>query len=600
MLNLQKLSCKKLRDISGDMMNSKKLNTRDISELLGIEEPPEIQGGTIPKDWILSAVSAAPGCEDVDVGLGKQELLKAGIKALGGTWDDECASAGSTITATALARFAICLEPRLKEMREIWNLLGKEGYPVVEQDRFVSTLYGHYFNREMSGDVAVSIHEILGHIDENHGLSDDEITIEGEVTSSAYQVIMNNLFEDSSSEHEEDNDDQVRRFISTNVDATQIATLANYYRRGILNLNPPWQRGDVWSPKKKKAVIESVLLNIPLPAIILHKLENGKIEVIDGQQRLRSIMQFIDNKFSLPKFKPGHDLVDVSGCWWEHDRKRDIGEEHRVMFEMTKVPVLMFNNVDEGTLRKVFNLYNTAAMKLNAAEIRNATYQTHPIHKMAFTIAGENSESEIWYLDEEIQRTFTSDWRLLGSTKRFAATELICQYFAYSRPERSPNSSVFKGTSTANSINRFLDTNRPSSEKIGEMAQELVDSYYFAEDYFDLDDGENHAFERNDKNGLPKFNKLATITNMVASRMLKKLLDEDIVSEEKIEDAIGTVLPSVEWPENQNAGTIWGYQAGVINGLLHHLEISSDDSRVLQLLPKLVPCMDEIRSPLSE
>ena len=42
MLNLQKLSCKKLRDILGDIMNSKKLNARDISELLGIEESPEI------------------------------------------------------------------------------------------------------------------------------------------------------------------------------------------------------------------------------------------------------------------------------------------------------------------------------------------------------------------------------------------------------------------------------------------------------------------------------------------------------------------------------------------------------------------------------
>ena len=38
MLNLQKLSCKKLRDILGDIMNSKKLNARDISELLGIED----------------------------------------------------------------------------------------------------------------------------------------------------------------------------------------------------------------------------------------------------------------------------------------------------------------------------------------------------------------------------------------------------------------------------------------------------------------------------------------------------------------------------------------------------------------------------------
>ena len=87
---------------------------------------------------------------------------------------------------------------------------------------------------------------------------------------------------------------------------------------------------------------------------------------------------------------------------------------------------------------------------------------------------------------------------------------------------------------------------------------------------------------------------------MVASRMLKKLLDQGIISEEAAEDAIGTVLPSVEWPENQNAGTIWGYQADVINGLLHHLQIPSDNELVSELLPKLVRCMDEIRTPLPE
>ena len=60
-------------------------------------------------------------------------------------------------------------------------------------------MYGHYFDREMPGDVSASIHEILDHIDENHGLSDDEITGDGEVTNSAYQVILNSLYDDSSS-----------------------------------------------------------------------------------------------------------------------------------------------------------------------------------------------------------------------------------------------------------------------------------------------------------------------------------------------------------------------------------------------------------------
>ena len=159
-----------------------------------------------------------------------------------------------------------------------------------------------------------------------------------------------------------------------------------------------------------------------------------------------------------------------------------------------------------------------------------------------------------------IHNGYSSDWRVTSSTKRFAATELICQYFAYSRPERSPNSRVFKGTSTANSINRFLDINRPSSsQEVDGMAQEIIDSYYFAEEYFDLDDEVNYAFSRNDKkNGVPKPNKLATITNMVASRMLKTLLDHDLTNHDAVQDAIETVLPSVNWPENQNAGTIWG------------------------------------------
>ena len=62
---------------------------------------------------------------------------------------------------------------------------------------------------------------------------------------------MHHFYQDSFEDEDDVEDDQVRRFINTEVDATQIATLVNYHKRGIFNLNPPWQRGDVWSPKKK-------------------------------------------------------------------------------------------------------------------------------------------------------------------------------------------------------------------------------------------------------------------------------------------------------------------------------------------------------------
>ena len=261
----------------GEVMDSKRLNARDISRILGIDEPRQINGGTVEKEWVVEAVSKSPGCEEVNLKLNKIPLLESAVLALGGEWDDTCYSDGSTITAIGLSRYGICLEPRLVEMRGVWSLLGKEGYPEVDHDQFVSVLYTHFLSREMTADSITSIQEILTHIDENHGLSDDEISIEGEPTDSTYQVILNNLFDNPSEDEVEENDDMVRRIIDTEVDATQIATLVNYYRRGVLNLNPPWQRGDVWSPKKKKAVIESILLNIPLPAIILHILPHSPL-----------------------------------------------------------------------------------------------------------------------------------------------------------------------------------------------------------------------------------------------------------------------------------------------------------------------------------
>ena len=126
---------------------------------------------------------------------------------------------------------------------------------------------------------------------------------------------------------EDDEIDFLTGIIRTSVTAESIDTLVNLYQRGRLNLNPPWQRGEVWSPKKKGLVVESIMLGIPLPAIILHKnSETGGHEVIDGQQRLRSIVQFVENKFPLAKFDRGHDLHDVSGHYYDHETRRSVDD----------------------------------------------------------------------------------------------------------------------------------------------------------------------------------------------------------------------------------------------------------------------------------
>ena len=138
-------------------MESKKLNAYDISDLLGIEYPKDINGGTVEKEWVFSVISKIQGCENVEETVKKQDLLKLGIEAMGGKWDDSCKSESGTVTAIGLSRLAICIEPRLKEMREIWDILGKKGYPGVDHNDLISILYIHYFDREMSEEIEVSI-----------------------------------------------------------------------------------------------------------------------------------------------------------------------------------------------------------------------------------------------------------------------------------------------------------------------------------------------------------------------------------------------------------------------------------------------------------
>ncbi|MCD6493324.1 MAG: DUF262 domain-containing protein [Archaeoglobaceae archaeon] len=71
-----------------------------------------------------------------------------------------------------------------------------------------------------------------------------------------------------------------------------IYELFRKFQRGDLILDPEFQRRYVWDNKKASLLIESILLEVPIPVIYLAEEEDGKFTVIDGQQRLRSFLDF--------------------------------------------------------------------------------------------------------------------------------------------------------------------------------------------------------------------------------------------------------------------------------------------------------------------
>src|SRR5271169_836266 len=71
-------------------------------------------------------------------------------------------------------------------------------------------------------------------------------------------------------------------------------TIVSQLERGNIQLNPRFQRRDAWKLDRKSRFIESLIVGLPIPQIVLaeSKLERGKFIVLDGKQRLLTILQF--------------------------------------------------------------------------------------------------------------------------------------------------------------------------------------------------------------------------------------------------------------------------------------------------------------------
>lgn len=78
---------------------------------------------------------------------------------------------------------------------------------------------------------------------------------------------------------------------------SDIEGLYRQYQKGRLLIQPDYQRKYVWDAKKASLLIESILMNIPIPIVYLAATKDEKINVIDGQQRLTSIFSFLSGNY---------------------------------------------------------------------------------------------------------------------------------------------------------------------------------------------------------------------------------------------------------------------------------------------------------------
>ncbi len=164
----------------------------------------------------------------------------------------------------------------------------------------------------------------------------------------------------------------------------QINDILQWYENGELELSPKYQRNSVWNEKAKSYLMDTIIRGLPIPPIFMRQkidvtTKKTYREIIDGQQRLRAITEYIQNRF--PISKTHNELY--GGMRYE-----DLDEEIKEQILDYDIFVEVINEKEDPVIYDMFARLNTNNCVLNKQELRNSRYWGE------FKVAAYNTAAE--------------------------------------------------------------------------------------------------------------------------------------------------------------------------------------------------------------
>ncbi|WP_046245759.1 DUF262 domain-containing protein [Hymenobacter terrenus] len=159
-----------------------------------------------------------------------------------------------------------------------------------------------------------------------------------------------------------------------------LGTIANMVSRSAIDIDPSYQRRERWDNQKKSALIESFLLNVPVPPVYLAEDEFGKYSVVDGKQRITAIHSFLTNELALSKLE---SFNEVEGLYF-----KDLPKEMQNALEVRPyMRVITILKQSDPTLKfEVFTRLNKGGESMQPQELRKVAFRGNlndSIYKLA-------------------------------------------------------------------------------------------------------------------------------------------------------------------------------------------------------------------------
>jgi hypothetical protein len=200
-------------------------------------------------------------------------------------------------------------------------------------------------------------------------------------------------------------------------------TVVTQLNRGNIELNPKFQRREAWDKVRKSRFIESIILGLPIPQIILaeKKDKKGTYIVIDGKQRLLSIRQFFsksdDTEFPVLKLAGLDSLQILNGISYQDLKKNPQFSDFASSVENQSIRTIVIKNwPNEDFLFNVFLRLNTGSLQLSPQELRQAL---HPGPFIDFSDEFSINSNQI----KTVLKINKPDYRMRD-------VELVIRYFA--------------------------------------------------------------------------------------------------------------------------------------------------------------------------
>ena len=174
-----------------------------------------------------------------------------------------------------------------------------------------------------------------------------------------------------------------RRKVVTDGYEMSLGEIASLYKSGELVIDPNYQRLFRWEESQKTRFIESLLLGIPIPPIFVFQRDSGFWELIDGLQRISTILQLMgelrlpDGDFYEPLVLGGTNLLPgLDGMKWSKSDQDDLNafdmtQQLEVKRSRIRVEILRKES-DENAKFELFQRLNTGGSKLSEQEVRNS------------------------------------------------------------------------------------------------------------------------------------------------------------------------------------------------------------------------------------